>query len=60
MDMMTERVMECPHCGSKKLWKKGLSPGSHRQRYVCYDCGKSFYNEAMKRKHRRTKSLEQG
>jgi len=35
----------CPDCGSKHVWKKGLGriPKAPRHRYVCVDCGCTFY-----------------
>jgi len=42
---MAEKV-KCPRCGSLRIWKKGKVPmlgGIKKPRYVCYDCGTTFY-----------------
>ena len=47
--------VKCPNrkCDSNKgktprhIWKKGYTPtngGMHRQRFVCYVCGKTFFS----------------
>jgi len=45
---------KCPHCHSSKVWRKGKVPhvGGPRVRYVCYDCGKSFYRPPEKKSKR--------
>lgn len=42
---MADKV-KCPGCGSLRVWKKGKVPaigGVKKPRYVCYDCGRTFY-----------------
>lgn len=35
----------CVECSGVRCWKKGLVPGrtGAKQRYVCFDCGRTFY-----------------
>ncbi|GEM_PF-3241209 len=44
---MTNRI--CPFCKEeKRIYKNGLIPrvgGEKRQRYRCFECGRSFYQE---------------
>ena len=37
--------IKCPRCGSTKVWAKGRVPkiGGAQPRYVCVDCGHTFY-----------------
>ena len=37
----------CPECSSLFVWRKGKTPSrkGQRNRYVCVDCGKTFYGE---------------
>lgn len=36
-------ILECPKCGSLKCYRTGKIVG--KQRYVCRDCGKTFYKK---------------
>ena len=39
--------LKCPRCkATEHIWRKGYHPTNqgYRPRYVCYDCGKTFYN----------------
>jgi transposase-like protein len=40
-------IIPCPDCNSKNTTKWGFSPNRHgkKQRYVCFDCGHTFYKE---------------
>ena len=35
----------CPVCKSKRVWLKGKVPTRKgpKARYICYECGRSFY-----------------
>lgn len=38
--------LSCPDCGSTRIWAKGVVPSKaagHKQRFVCFDCGRTFY-----------------
>ena len=50
---MADKV-KCPECGSQKTWLKGLVParGGPKQRYVCFDCGRTFYKSKAEPKPR--------
>jgi transcription elongation factor Elf1 len=39
----------CPHCNSETVYKIGFRPTlkGKKQRFQCYNCGKSFYAEKM-------------
>ena len=42
---MADKVI-CPECKSTRIWKKGKVPaigGVKKPRYVCYDCGRTFF-----------------
>ena len=43
---------KCPHCKSNKVWKKGAIPTvkGHKVRYICANCGHSFYKPAEPKK----------
>jgi transposase-like protein len=45
---MGEEKRKCPNCGSSKIRKFGfvitLKKGK-KQRFQCYDCGKTFYSK---------------
>lgn len=43
---MTVPGYKCPKCGSHRIWKKGYVPtiGGKKLRYICTDCGHSFYD----------------
>lgn len=40
---MAEKI-KCPN-GHTRVWKKGVVPTVHgkKDRFVCYECGKTFY-----------------
>jgi len=44
--MATDKVI-CPECKSQRTWLKGQVPtrSGPKQRYLCVDCGASFYDE---------------
>jgi len=39
--------IRCPDCKSTEVWKKGTVPTRQgkKVRYLCVDCGASFYDE---------------
>ena len=37
-------ILFCPKCGSVSFVKKGVISKSNKQRYLCKDCGTTFYN----------------
>ena len=39
------RLVICSGCSGTHVWKKGNTPSRYglRQRYICFDCGASFY-----------------
>jgi len=41
---MVDKVV-CPECKSKRVWLKGSVPTRQglKKRYICYECGRSFY-----------------
>ena len=44
MSKETNKVT-CVECSGTKCWKKGEVPSRSglKQRYVCFDCGRTFY-----------------
>jgi len=54
---MSDIGFRCPYCKGKKLMRKGFMPalGGKKQRYVCWDCGHTFYapEKGKRRKSRR-------
>lgn len=39
-EMFNDKLLDCPHCGSKKYKKHGIEKGS--QRYYCRSCKRAF------------------
>ena len=39
------KVVVCPECHKERCWRKGKTPGRGgvKQRFVCFDCGRTFY-----------------
>ncbi len=53
----------CPECKSTRTWKKGAVPSRSgpKQRYVCFQCGATFYKpkaEAKVAKPRATRKAK--
>ena len=48
---MANKVI-CPGCKGSKIWLKGKVPtrSGLKARYICYECGRSFYAGASKAK----------
>ena len=48
---MADKVI-CPECKSSKTWLKGCVPSrtGPKQRYVCFDCGRTFYKPKVEAK----------
>lgn len=46
------KVASCIECGSTHIVKKGYTPSRQglKMRLWCWDCGRSFYPEAIKAK----------
>jgi transposase-like protein len=46
-----EKPKSCLNCGSARIVKVGKIPtlkeGRKKQRFKCYECGKSFYGEKV-------------
>jgi len=42
---MAKDKVVCPECSGVRCWKKGLVPSrtGPKQRYVCFDCGRTFH-----------------
>jgi hypothetical protein len=56
-----EERMDCPNCGSKNTKKKGIDQvrGVAKQRYICKDCKKNFYNTEIGEGAREENSFEE-
>ena len=50
---MAEKVI-CPECKSSRTWLKGQVPSRSgpKQRYVCFQCGRTFYKPKVEVKPR--------
>ena len=50
---MLAQSLQCPECGSSKVWKAGLrySTFGEIQRYICRDCGFRFSDPGFSRKN---------
>ena len=48
---LVDKKHACPNCSSRSVWKKGKTPTrkGQRKRYVCVDCGRTFYVEKAKK-----------
>lgn len=44
-------TVECPRCHKTRVWRKGHVPSrkNPKQRFVCFDCGTTFYFEKPKK-----------
>lgn len=51
---MAEKI-KCPN-GHTRVWKKGAVPTIHgkKDRFVCYECGKTFYAPAKQKTTRKS------
>ncbi len=49
-------MINCKHCGSKRIVKRGLLKG--KQRYLCRGCNKSFCIGDERRRHSRNNKIE--
>ena len=49
---MLAQSLQCPECGSKRIWKAGLRTTTYGevQRYICRDCGFRFSDPEFSRK----------
>ena len=45
MSIKVKGKVTCPECHKERCWKKGQTPSRTgvKQRYVCFDCGRSFF-----------------
>ena len=52
-DFLLVQSLQCPECGSKRIWKAGLrySTSEEIQRYICRDCGFRFSDPKISRKN---------
>ena len=50
---MADKVI-CPECKGQRTWRKGQVPSRQgpKQRYVCFDCGGTFYKPKVEPKPR--------
>ena len=40
-------MIKCPECKSENTYKNGKEKGSGKQKYICKDCSKNFYGDAV-------------